>query len=81
MCRYCERQPRHDGIWGFSRADNSVVITDGRWVSLRAGVNREGQLVIYAAGEDETEDFLPTYCPWCGRLLHKVNEKGEWEDV
>lgn len=79
MCRYCERKPILDGIWGFSREDNSCNITDGRWTSMRAGVNRDGHFVMYAVGDDETDDFVPEWCPFCGRHLHKINDNGEWE--
>jgi hypothetical protein len=48
---------------------------------MRAGVNRDGHFVMYAVGDDETDDFVPEWCPFCGRHLHKINDNGEWEPL
>jgi len=51
MCKYCQRKPLQNGLFGFDREENSFNITDGRWNSIRAGVNREGHFIMYADGQ------------------------------
>ena len=79
MCKYCQRKPILNGIFGFDREENSSNITDGRWNSIRAGVNYEGHFIMFASGDSDgkTDNFMPEWCPFCGRHLYEINKDGE----
>lgn len=79
MCKYCQKELNQDDLSDFNRKKNSFNITDGRWNSIRAGINREGHFIMYADGQSDgqTDDFVPEWCPFCGRHLYEINNNGE----
>lgn len=69
QCKYCHQKPVFDCDGGFWECDNEIVLLSGGWASLYMGVNRNGEVVIRACGDDYADDYLPKYCPECGRKL------------
>ena len=76
MCKFCNREPKFSFDGGFYEDDNSNSIAEGGWTELRIGVDRYGKLIMYGAGDGNTDFYYPKYCPECGQDLRKENEDG-----
>lgn len=67
-CKFCgQKLVINDGI--YRESDNQISIADGGWTWMYIGVNTAGKVVMRACGDDYTEDYIPKYCPECGRKL------------
>lgn len=67
-CKFCgQTLTINDGF--YDEMDNQIRIAEGCWTEMYIGVNRSGKVVIRACGADYTEDYIPKYCPECGRKL------------
>ena len=68
-CKYCHQKPTIDPDGYFDKFENQITLVTGGWTSLSIGVDRHGETVMRACGEDFADDYYPKYCPECGRKL------------
>ena len=68
MCKYCE-QKLGTNEYCFEPYDNQIKIAEGGWTSVYIGLNEKGEYVLRGLGDNNTDDCLIDYCPFCGRKL------------
>ena len=71
-CKFCHQKPMFYGDNWFDKYESEIELASGGWTGLYIGVNAKGRTVMRACGDDYTDDYLPNYCPECGRKLTEV---------
>ena len=69
----CQRKPVFVDVCGkrcYSLCKSTEDIVDGMWAHLCAGVDENGNLIMVAMGDDESDFYYPKFCPECGRQLN-----------
>ena len=67
-CKFCHQElVLKDGC--YYEFYNQILLASGGWTALYIGVNKTGETVMRASGEDLTDNYYPKYCPECGRKL------------
>lgn len=75
-CEFCGQKPVIDGGGYYDSFASQKLLASGGWTSLYIGANSNGDIVMRACGDDYTDDWLPTFCPCCGRKLKEAKNDG-----
>ena len=88
-CKYCNKKPKYSSnSYGYLFLDTDEEIARGEWAyaALYIGVDENGNLRMFASGENDSDGYYPKFCPECGRKLPKpqkaIEKNGLWiEDL
>ena len=67
-CIYCNSELLEKS--NVSRFFNSIILSSGRYTWLCLDVVGNGDVAVYAIGDDSTDRYYPKYCPNCGRRIN-----------
>lgn len=71
-CEFCLQKPYIGSGGWFVEDENQIMIAKGNWCWMFIGVDKDGEIVMRACGDDYTKDYHPKYCPECGRRLRST---------
>lgn len=85
MCKFCERKPViNEKFNTFFIIDNCepLVAGGGAYEEIDIGIDEDGNVVLIAFGENQSDYYYPKFCPECGRKLQKpknaIDKNGIW---
>lgn len=83
-CKYCNQKPKFIYVYGISVLNSDIEIVRGKdsYAALMMGPDEDGNLRMYASGENESDNYYPKFCPECGRKLSypkkAIEKNGLW---